>query len=284
MRTIQLTNSNLNPADDALEGQFLDESHYDRLIEDSTTVLKPDGTTLLVYQKDALPRSLCRLALDAFKAAPLSSTNRGMASGLERVRPMKRDGTRSRTAQTLPVRSDVVGFLDRSPRNPYCRMSALTLDHYEEFKAAMPFIIAVSRQFAVLAPDRWRKQKAFVDGVAPDFVIPGTAFTTLTINRNWQTAAHRDDGDYGAGFGVMTAIEGGHFGGGELIFPKFRTAVDLRTGGLLLADVHELHGNAPLIVRQQCQRLSVVFYAREQMQQCGSKAEELARVKQDVAS
>jgi hypothetical protein len=280
MRTIQLTNSDLNPGTDALEGHRLDESHYDRLIEESTTVLKPDGTMLLVYQKDALPRSLCRLAFKSFKDTPLSSTNRGMASGLKRFRPKKRDGTISRTRQTIPVPSDVVGFLDRSSRNPYCRMSALTIDHYDEFKAAMPFVRAVSRNFAMFAPDRWEAQQAFVESVAPDFVIPGTAFTTLTINRNWPTAAHRDDGDYHDGFGVMTVIEGGHFAGGELIFPKFRTAVDLRTGGLLFADVHELHGNAPLIVRRPSQRLSFVFYAREEMWQCGSKDDELTRVKE----
>jgi hypothetical protein len=80
------------------------------------------------------------------------------------------------------------------------------------------------------------------------------------------------------GFGVIAVLEGGHFGGGELIFPKFRTAVDLRTGGLLLADVHELHWNAPLVVRPPHQWLSFVMYSRERMRDCGSAADELARM------
>jgi hypothetical protein len=73
--------------------------------------------------------------------------------------------------------------------------------------------------------------------------------------------------------GVMAVLEGGHFGGGELIFPRYRTAVDMRTGGLCLADVHELHGNAPMWGRRFT-RLSLVFYARERMVDCGTPAEE----------
>ena len=55
-------------ADDAknLEGQLLDRTHYDRVIRDSKVVLKPDGTPLLIYIKDALPRGLCELAFEVF--------------------------------------------------------------------------------------------------------------------------------------------------------------------------------------------------------------------------
>lgn len=274
MQTIQLRDSNLLPDTDGLK--WLDESHYDRVVEDSTTVLKPDGTPLLIYVRDVLPLSLCQRAFDAFKNAPLSSSNRGMAAG-GRFRPLKENGERSRTVQSKPIPSGVVGFLDRAERNPYCRMTALTLDHLADYHAARPFFVAASKAFETLAPDRWAAQRRFVDGVATDFCIPNTVFTTVTVNRSWRTAAHQDAEDYRPGFGVMAALEGGHFAGGELIFPKFRTAVDMRTGGLCLADVHELHGNAPLIVRPPSQRLSFVFYAREKMQQCGSAAEELAR-------
>jgi hypothetical protein len=278
MHTIQLTSLNLTPDAVELEGQYLDSSHYDRVVEDSTTVLKPDGTPLLIYERDALPRSLCRLAFHTFKDAPLNSSNRGSAAG-GRFRPVKKDGSRSRTAQSKPSPSGVVGFLDADRRFPACRMTALTLRDYSHLKTARPFLAEVSRQFQMLAPERWAAQRAFIEKVSPDFYIPDTVFTTVTVNRSWRTAAHRDDEDYRPGFGVMTALEGGHYAGCELIFPKYRTAVDLRTGGLLLADVHELHGNGPLIVRPPHQRLSFVFYARERMHLCGSADEELSRVK-----
>ena len=159
-------------------------------------------------------------------------------------------------------------------------MTELTHNHYAKFKAARPFVEEVSRQFQALAPERWAAQRAFVDGVAPDFYIPNTVFTTITVNRNWRTYAHTDPDDFRPGFGVMAVAEKGHFAGCELIFPKYRIAVDMRSGGLLLADVHELHGNGPLVVRPPHQRLSFVFYARERMDVCGSIAEELERVEQ----
>jgi hypothetical protein len=264
------------PGTDALEGQYLDARHYDRVIDDTTTVLKPDGTPLVVYVKDAIPTRLCRIAFDTFKHVAFHSSNRGMAAGGQ-FHPLKQDGTRSRTAQSKPKPSGVVGFLDPDPRFPACRLTAFNRDHYAEFEAARPFVVEVSRQFERLAPNRWAAQRAFIDDVSPDFYISDTVFTTMTVNRSWRTAAHRDDRDYRPGFGVMTALEGGHYAGCELIFPKYRTAVDMRTGGLCLADVHELHGNAPLVVRPPHQRLSFVFYAREQMVACGTATAELQR-------
>src|SRR5262249_32422381 len=149
--------------------------------------------------------------------------------------------------------------------------------------AAEPLIAEVDRQFRRYAPERYEAQRAFVDRVSPEFVLPHSAFTTFTVNKSWRTAAHRDDGDYAPGLGVMLAIEGRRYYGGELVFPKYRIAVDMRTGGMLLADVHELHGNAPMVPvsGQRFDRLSFVFYARERMQECKTAAEELALAQDD---
>ena len=45
--------------------------------------------------------------------------------------------------------------------------------------------------------------------------IPETAFSTITINRNFRTALHRDAGDYKDGFGNLTVINA------LLLFNKF---------------------------------------------------------------
>jgi hypothetical protein len=262
---------------DALAGAFINIGHYDRVVRGTTTtVLKPDGKTLLTYIDDAIPDELCGLAKRVFKNMPLSSNNRSLAAG-GRITPTKRNGVRSRTSQSRTVPSDVVGYLDASKRNGSCRMSALTIDHYPAFKAAQPFFEEVSRQFERFAPERWAAQQRFINEVTPNRVIPRTAFTTVTVNRNWRTAVHPDAHDYRPGFGVMMAL--GRWDGGVLIFPKYRIAVDMRPGGLLLADVHELHGNGPLDVAEGQQRLSFVFYARANMHLCGSAADEVERGK-----
>jgi hypothetical protein len=276
---IQLAAADLMPdvVADRLEGRFLDDRHFDRIVRETATVLKPNGSPLLIYAKDALPRRLCEIAFDVFRQVRQTSANRGMAAGLPHMRRIKRDGTRSRTRQTSPVPSAVVGYLDRAPRIPVCRMTAFTRDHFEEFERARPFIAAVSRAFRDLAPDRWAVQRAFVDQVSSPFVIPGTVFSTLTINRDWRTAAHRDAGDLRTGFGVMTVLAAGaDYDGFELIFPRYRVAVDVRTGGVCLADVHELHGNAPVRWSGgRFVRVSVIAYVRERMRECRSAADEI---------
>ena len=256
MTIIQLTDRDLDPNADSRKGMFLDAADYDRCIRDSTTVLKPDGTPLLIYVSDALPRALCEIAFATFKDVTLSSANREI--GGRRSRPMKQDGTRSGTTQTPPTRGGIVGYYDRTPRMPFCRKTAFNLDHH---RRRLPQTVG-----------------RFLDGFASqEFVIRGSVFTTMTVNNTVRTRAHRDQGDYRQGLGVMAALEGGRYTGGELIFPKFRTAVDMRTGGLCLADVHELHGNAPIVGREgRFTRLSFVFYVRERMAACGTAVEEQA--------
>jgi Oxygenase domain of the 2OGFeDO superfamily len=279
MNTIRLTDADLMPdADvDALPGTYLYRPHYDRVIRDSTTVLKPDGSPLLVYAQDVLPQALCRAVFNSFKGVRIHLTdNRGFAAGGQSFRRERADGSLSRTVRWRRMRSDVLGFLDRDSRNPYCRMTTFARDNFAVFKAAQPLVTAVDAIFREFAPERWQAQRQFVDTLAPAFVIPATVFTSVTVNRSERTACHTDDHDYRPGLGVMSVLEGGQFYGGELIFPKYRTAVDMRTGGVCLADVHEQHGNAPLLGHRFV-RLSFVFYAREQMDVCGTVEEERRR-------
>jgi hypothetical protein len=100
-----------------------------------------------------------------------------------------------------------------------------------------------------------------------------TPFTSITCNKSWRTAAHVDKGDLKQGFGVMCCL--GEFEGCDLVFPRYRTAVRYREGDILLADVHQVHGNTPLLnpdgtvpTGRQPERLVCVFYYREHMNQC----------------
>jgi hypothetical protein len=262
VQTIRLTDADLAPASDVerLIGTYLDDTHCDRVVRETTTVLKPDGTPLLVYIADALPRSLCRTAYGVLRQVRATSHNRGAIGG---------------GAASVP--SAAIGYMDRSRRIPYCRATAFTASHPGAFGRVQPFLAAMAGVFEGYAPAAYGRQQAFVDGLSPEYRIGQTPFTTATVNNTWRTAAHRDAGDFSDGLGVLSVLEGGRFGGGELIFPRFRTAVNLRTGAVLLADVHEIHGNAPLVGEPGTyERISVVAYARERMTECGSSVEEIA--------
>jgi hypothetical protein len=280
--TIQLTDADLMPASaaEALVGTFLHHQHFDRMVTATTKVLRPDGTTLLVYVADVLPRPRCLEAYDVLARVRATTTARATAAGLPMTARRRRDGSLSRTKQHAPVRSAVLGVLDRQQRAPVCRLTAWTRENLEEFDRLLPFVTAMDHVYREHAPERWAAQHAFVSGLADAFRLPGSAFTTLTANHTWRTAAHRDAGDLPEGFGVMAVLAGGaDYEGFELVFPRCRTAVDVRTGGVLLADVHELHGNAP--VRQAAGRfvrLSLVAYARAGLARCAaSVSEELGR-------
>lgn len=297
MRIIQLTESLTDVETEKLLKRKVNLEEHTRpefVVRDTCQVLKPDGSTLLIYLKDVIPRNLCVTAFDVLKKVDVQSggTNRGNAAGLiednedldsegivretadgaTRYFPIKLDGTVSNTARAIAVNTAIIGFFDRYPRIPYCRQSAFTQKNPELWMQVLPYIQKVSRLFKEHAPAQFEAQRAFVEQVHPDFVIPGSIFTTLTINRDWQTACHQDAGDFRSGLGCMSALEGGKYTGAELIFPKYRAAVDMRTGGVCLADVHEIHGNAPIVgTPGQYVRISAVFYCREAMIQCGSK-------------
>lgn len=287
-------------AAEALAGTLLGDDSYDVVVDGDADIYKPDGSLLLRFRKGALPAAAARRAWESLRDAARPSNNRGMAAGeirsvdevLEhdsrlpaavtgsRYRPIKSDGTASSTSYAKAVHSGIVGYFDRYPRIPYCRLTAYNLEDPARFERALPFIRAVNDVFAREVPERHAAQRAMIERTHPDFYIHGTVFTTITVNRNWQTAVHTDRGDLPEGFGVMSVLQAGRYTGGHLIFPQYRVAVDIRSGDVLLADVHEWHGNSPLRgVPGRYERISCVFYYRRKMIECGSAAEELERAK-----
>ena len=307
MRIIQakqnLSDRELEDLNGEYLGKFLDERHYDMVVKESTKVLKPDGSILLVYIKDALPRKLCETTFEVMKKVPvMQAGDRGIAAGLltdpnderidrtygepkevtgARYYRRKEDGTYSNQSIAVPVNSGIIGYFDRSGRQPYCRQTSFNADKAELFEQARPFFKKVSEVFKEQVPERYQAQADYVAKIHPDFVIPETVFTTITVNRNFRTAAHFDKGDYAPGFGVMAVLQSGEYEGGYLIFPQYRVALDMRTGGLAMAQVHSLHGNSEIKGKTgEFTRISLVLYCRAAMSECGSQQEEIERAKQ----
>ena len=80
----------------------------------------------------------------------------------------------------------------------------------------------------------------------PHLKIPDTSFSTITINRNFRTALHKDAGDFKGGFGNLTVIQRGMYHGGYTVFPQFGIGVDVRSNDFLAMDVHQWHSNTPI--------------------------------------
>ena len=255
---------------------------------------------LFILLKNVLPKDL----LDAVrpivrKAATqrkIAGGNRGVAAGTGMVERKKRSGGMStiRGAPNLEDLSDedyarlrsatdgTFGFNARGVRGGQVYPCRIT--HYS---GALPRDFALMGVLARTVAEafkrswvgtKWEAQFAKAGRTSPTWLIRTsegiTPFTTITCNRSWRTAAHVDKGDLKEGFGVMCCL--GDFGGCDLVFPRYKVAVRYREGDVLLANVHEVHGNTPLlnadgsvpIVGREPERLVCVFYYQEKMEQC----------------
>jgi len=267
MRTIHV--EPLWPDSDAWLGNGLDQSHYTECVRDEAVVLKNDGSGGVLFRvlRNRIPFGVCKRAFPALCTARQDAANRIEASG--HAKPGE-NGI-----------SDVMGFMDGTERygNIDCRETAWSAEHFlEQHSEAMPLVNTVDDVFHEEMPGRWIIQRREMLKTHAAWRL-SKVFTTVTINLNMRTHAHRDPGDLKEGFGVVTVIKAGAFTGGELIFPRWGIAVDVGSTDVLLCDVHELHGNAPFVGEEgKFLRVACVYYFRTGILACGSPAEESNRV------
>ena len=289
----------------SLEGKFINESYIKHpVIREDTIVKNEQGKLVLVFKKKAIPQDIVDSSRLAFrKAISGGSNNRGMASGnvsdiykvgdkigtrtigkvlKNRWYPLLPNGKLSKTSYGLNVLSSTIGFNDRYPRIPYCRTSAFAQKNLEAYKQTLPYIAGVNKIYETYAPNHYKLQKKLADLTSKDFIIKNTAFTTVTVNKNYRTACHYDAGDYNKGFGNLGVLKLGTYTGGYTVIPKYGIGIDLSDSDVALFDVHELHGNTELKRKGYSERISVVCYYRENMIYCGDHKYELERAKKGL--
>lgn len=272
------------PATSTAKSEFLGrkatEDDYDRLIDEDAEILREDGSLLCVLKKKSLSKEASAKAWATLSKFNPVSRNRGIASGEDREVYIRKDGVASNTHIADPVNSGIVGFFERTPRFPYCRACAWNLNDPQGWESLFPLIGEVDAIFKANAPTRYAFQERIAKRTHPDFLIPGSHFSTLTINKNFRTAYHRDAGNLEDGTSCMTVFRQGRWSGANLVFPAYRVAVKLDSFDTIIFDPYEIHGNTPLVLlTPNAVRCSVVYYFRDKIQHCQSAAEELQIVK-----
>ena len=274
-------------ATNQLAGQLLSDTDYNTLITyDADVYCEETGQCLAKFRKKIIPSNIAKSAYYNLRSAATHTNNRGNFSGdvlksKSETTRIKKDGTLSNTGKaSQKTESGIVGYFDRNVRFPYCRQTAFNEHNFEKFKKAYPIIKYVDVKYSELMPKKYALQRKIADETSQDFVIKDTSFTTVTVNKNWQTAVHTDKGDYQKGFGNLVVLRKGKYAGGYFVIPKYGVAFDLQNCDLLLVDVHQWHGNTPIKkIDDDCERISLVMYYREKMINCGTVDEELKRVK-----
>lgn len=251
-------------------GRILVAEDYNVLLTGDARVLKPNGQTLCVYKRGALSEELLNNSYATLHSLRSYQTdNRGLASGSLRVqKPGVSEKSRTRSKK---VRSAIIGAFDGKEPYPFCRLTAWSGQQWEKYNGLFPLFQRVGEEFAAAVPERYQAQMSYVERTRPEWVIRGTPFTTITVNNTYPTGVHTDKGDLDEGFSCLAVLRYGSYSGGCLVFPRYRVAVDMQHGDVLLMDAHEFHGNSAMELEDDAERISVVAYYRSNMAECDSR-------------
>jgi len=259
-------------------GRILTEADYNVRLTGATKVVGPGGQPLAIYLPGILSGSLNEEHYPVLHGIDVATKQRGLASGSRGYRRSYRSGE-FWAANT--VRSATIGSFDNGNNNhrfPYCRTTAWTGKHTEEFSSLYPLFQHIGELMQQYAPQRYAVQWARAEATDPAWRVQGTPFTTMTVNNTYPTGVHVDKGDLDGGFSCLAVWRRGQYTGGHLTFPEWRIAVDLQDGDLLLMDAHQWHGNTALELQSEdAERISLVLYYRTAMLDCGTMEEEITK-------
>lgn len=264
---------------ESLKGKYLTEKHYDTLITNDADGYDTSGNLLFKFRKKAIPEEILKLGVDSFKDSIELTESRGLASGSTHKR-IRKDGSVSNITVGNKVESGSVGYMDSSAMVKYCRKTAFAKKYFDKFKQGIPFVEFINKKYSELCPEHYAKQYAIANGTNKNYIIGDTSFTTVTVNKNFRTAVHKDSGDFTDGFGNLIAYREGDWTGGYFCLPQYKVAIDLQNTDILFVDVHKHHGNTNFInTDDNFLRISFVLYYREYMYKCSQPKEELQKMK-----
>lgn len=250
-----------------------------------------DETDRLIFKfrKAVLPRSVTKLARRSFgeidELERPSVTRRAAAGKLdvERFKAFRddvvgivpltpttghlrlADGRVLRQPMSNPVHSYLAGYGVERFTN-VARKNLLTHRYPERWSAAVPFFQAIAGVLKEEMPDVYARHLEQAKR-HPSWVIPDTALSTVTINVNYESHFHFDVGDFRNGYSTLSVVEIGKYTGGFLVFPRYKIAVDVREGDVLMCQSHvDMHGNFALTRKTtNAKRVSFVTYLKEKL-------------------
>lgn len=247
-----------------LKGDHLDDEFIHHMFNEDVDLFTDDGKFILSFRKNIL--TLGDVGFDNFKHMINQSRGRGASAG--KIDPdinywkrrnlcntngistgyLKKDGEPSKMKVNNPVYSTPIGYFDKinGPLgvNLPCRLTSFTKNNLDKYETGIPFIEEIARHYQELRPEEYSKQFERAS-IKSEFTISDTPFSTVTINRNFRTALHKDAGDYG-GIACLSVLEEGFYNGGIFMIPRYGIGINLRHGDLLIADVHQYHCNTEI--------------------------------------
>ena len=286
----------LSKKKDIILSQFVDCKNI--VNEDCDLYDSETNELIFIFRKDIIPKDLYKIDEKLIKHTRDLTSNRGHAAGTVNASGLVKgketwkskpgapcdkdgnplptdhnkhtsyfkytDGRVSKRMRSNSVASHSIGGFTKNAGLP-CRLTYWTKHNLEAYESIFPLTTYISERYFEYVPDKWINQKDKYDTAPPEFVIPESNFSTLTVNMDFRTASHKDKGDHKGGLTCFTIKECGEWTGGELCFPEYDVGLNVREGDLLLFNPHVTHCNNVLKGEG---RMSWVFYLRDAMDKC----------------
>lgn len=257
MQIVTLPRRQLNFRDFIRRGALDDD--VGRAITEPCKVFDKSGTLVAIY--DELEADTSALVETLHKVRYQTSTRTG---GLV---------TTSRIFGSAPR-------LERRIRH-YCNRTSLAREQPQENAVVCGFGKAISERYRLMAPEVHGKHAHLVGNVKPEWMIPGSVFTSGIINKNNALHYHFDAGNFEHVLSAMLVLRKG-MSGGWLVLPEFDVRFLLKNNAIFMFDGQEIiHGVTPMKKEEEgAYRYSIVFYSLKGMWKCLTLTEELANARQ----
>lgn len=237
------------------------------IIDHDADVFNKEGKLLLRFRKNKLKReNIDEFYSNVIDFALTKTNNRGSATGSKTKNIYSNPGVMTNILGYFDKLSPIHKKLFKDQGKPIpkitVRETRFVKDYPEKFKKILPLVKEIDKYYEQLIPENYGRQRKKANQTP--FKIANTAFTTVTTNVNFQTTVHTDRGDDAEGFGNLVVIEKGKYKGGETCLPQYGIGINVRTQDVLYMDVHEAHGNLPIVLESpDAKRLSIVCYLRK---------------------
>ena len=267
------------------KGHYFDTDNIEIINEDTDCYVYDENNQhfekpklLFKFRKNIIPKDITDNLFDNLKDIPRKHTGRPWAAGIPEnglYSTYISKNNKIIRKMNSTANSGIVGFYDnvsyfghmhKTETDINCRQTAFNKHNLSKYNECLHGFQYIDKLYKQLLPEFYEYQKTVIDKIEQKYVIEDTVFTTVTVNKNFQTALHKDKGDLKNGFGNLMVVSNGDYNGGYTLFPQYGIGVDCRNGDFLLMDVHEWHCNSPIeLIDSNTKRLSFVFYLREKM-------------------
>lgn len=184
------------------------------------------------------------------------------------------------------IYSNILGYMDRSARNPFGRFTATTQKRYDDFVAHKSLYKQASDLYRDTMPEEWEYINQVMKNCQDErYTLFGTdTFSTITINHNFSTFWHTDGRNNPRGVAVLSNItneeyDGEKYDGQYFVMGEFRLAFNLRHGDFFVGDnCNRVHGQTEFVKKtDDAESIVLVFYARDGMPKLDTFDEECCR-------